>query len=252
MGIALGEELLVLRGGAILDEIFRRFAHQSGEQRRGAGTAGRTQSMRGFVCVILRLADMIQAGIEPARVRCLSGVDALQVFDDRFGRTVQAVEIQTIEPGMHDSGPRGIVRMQPADEGAHIGIAPHPRRKTLEVAEGIVKPIIALAADMAVEPVGIGPVGLHRDRIETMLDDQPAGDVRTHRIELVRAMAGFAQQYERTVADHLQQRIIVAVSGTEYRRTVADNVQQHGHADLPRRRPQPAWPIIACPIPGKS
>src|SRR4029079_12603318 len=70
--------------------------------------------------------------------------------------------------------------------------------------------VVALAADEAVDAIGVGPVGFDGDGVEAFLADQPPRDLRADRVELVRAVRRFADEHEARVADEIHERIEVA------------------------------------------
>ena len=87
-------------------------------------------------------------------------------------RGVQAVEVEPVEADLRSPCPaRVVVRAQPADEVEHVGVAPHPGREALEAAQRLARPSSSSprAADVAVDPVGVGPVGLDGDGGEALL-----------------------------------------------------------------------------------
>ncbi len=61
----------------------------------------------------------------------------------------------------------------------------------------------------AVDAIGVGPVGLDGDGVESLLTDQALGDLRPFPIELVRAVRGLADQNETGVTDQFQQGIVI-------------------------------------------
>ena len=69
--------------------------------------------------------------------------------------------------------------------------------------------VVASAAHIAVHPVGVRPVGLHRNRSEVSLGDKPLCDLGALAIELVGAVGGFTQQCEACFADSSDERIVV-------------------------------------------
>ena len=126
-----------------------------------------------------------------SRARAAAGVDLVQVGDDLLHRSVQAVEIQTVEAGLPLAVRLGlaVVAAQPVDEVANHGVAPHPRREPLESTQRFVGGgVLAQAAHVAVDPVGVWPVGLGGDRTESLLLDQPFRDRGARLVELVRAV----------------------------------------------------------------
>ena len=104
---------------------------------------------------------------------------------------------------------------QPSDEVEHVGVAPHPGREALESAERIDRlGVIVCAANVPVDSVGIRPIALDADGVESLLNDQPFGELRPHGIELVRAVRRLADQDDRRVADHLEEPVVFsAIAG---------------------------------------
>ena len=188
--------------------------------------------------VLLALA----AEVLEARV-ALSGpgrgrrIDLLEVGDHLLDRGVEAVEIEAVEPGGIGGIAAVVVRAQPADEVEHLGVAPHPGREALKAAQRLLGVrVLAGPADVAVDAVGVGPVGLDGDAGETLLLDQPAGDQGALAVELVGAVRGLAEQDEAGVADLLQQRVVVV-------RRAAEGMH------LPRSTSSVAsrWPVAVAP-----
>jgi len=63
--------------------------------------------------------------------------------------------------------------------------------------------------------------------VEAFLVDQPLGDLRALAIELVRAVRRLADEDQMRVADHLQQRVVIAaVTGDRMHRT-ANGLEVH-------------------------
>ena len=105
---------------------------------------------------------------------------------------------------------RVVVVAEPADEVEHVGVAPHPGRESSEARQRLDGlGVVAAAADVAVDAIGVGPVGLDGHGVEALLADQPLGDLGTLPVELVRAVRGLADQHEAGVADQLQEGIVV-------------------------------------------
>ena len=112
---------------------------------------------------------------------------------------------------------------EPADEVEHVGVAPHPRWEPLESSQGIDGiGIIAPAADVTVDAIRVGPVGLDGDRIEALLPDQPLGDLGAFPVELVRTVRRLADQHEAGVADPFEQGVVVAGRPDQRLRGLAD------------------------------
>ena len=91
---------------------------------------------------------------------------------------------------------------QPAYEVEHVGVAPHPLREPLEARERLAAaPVFAPPAHVAVDAVGVRPVGLDRHGRKAFLFDEPLRDLRALAVELVRAVRRLAEQHEPRVAD---------------------------------------------------
>ena len=105
---------------------------------------------------------------------------------------------------------RVIAGSQPLDERQHVAVSPHPRGEAAEVREGGVGVrVVRQAHDVAIHPIGVGPVRFHRDRGEAALVDQPPGDARPLPVEVVRAVRGLADQDDAAVTDEIQQPVVV-------------------------------------------
>lgn len=99
---------------------------------------------------------------------------------------------------------------QPLDEGDDICVPPHPGRKALEILERFdCALVLTLATNVLVYAVRIGPVRFDDDRAEPALNDQLPGDMRAVRVELVRAMAGLAEQRQLRVADEVDRFLAI-------------------------------------------
>jgi hypothetical protein len=61
--------------------------------------------------------------------------------------------------------------------------------------------VAARSARVAVDAVGIRPVGFDRHGAEAPLLNEPLGDLSPLAVELVRAVRGFAQQHQAGAAD---------------------------------------------------
>ena len=103
-----------------------------------------------------------------------------------------------------------VVGAEPADEVEHVGVAPHPGGEPPEARQRIDGlGVVAAAADVAVDAIGVRPVGLDGDGGEPLLADQPLGDLGALAVELVRPVRRLAEQHEARVADQIQQRVVV-------------------------------------------
>ena len=121
---------------------------------------------------------------------------------------MQAVKVQTVETALPLSSRTAllVVLVQPADEVADNHVAPHPGREALEAPQRLLgSVVIAESPHVAVDPVGVGPVGLGRDRAEALLLDQPLCDLGASLVELVSAVRALADQHDARVANQLLQ-----------------------------------------------
>jgi hypothetical protein len=67
--------------------------------------------------------------------------------------------------------------------------------------------VLAVAPDEPVDAIGVGPVGLDRDGVKTLLLDQSPGDLGPLAVELAGPVRGLDQQDESGVADPIQQEV---------------------------------------------
>ena len=167
---------------------------------------------------------MVEAGVQLARRLRLLRIDLLEVGDHRFGRPVQAVQVEAMDADALRFGEGCVIGVQPLGECLDFAIAPHPGREALVLVERHVQENSGVAEHVAVQLLGIRPIAFDRDRIESLLVDEAPGDLRTHAIELERAMGCLAEQHEPAIAEHLEQSVIVAHAPVEDVGTIA----QHG------------------------
>ena len=107
--------------------------------------------------------------------------------------------------------------------------------------------VVAAAADVAVDTIGVGPVRLDGDGVKPFSTDQPLGDLGTLAVELVRAVRRLAQQDEARVADELEERARsppAPRARSAARRTSSTSAATMGpppsmEADSAPRRPRP-------------
>jgi len=145
------------------------------------------------------------------------------VREHRRDRGEHAVQVEAIEADARRRRQRRVVGAQPVDELGDDGVAPHPGRKALEVGErGSGARVVADAADVAVDAVRVGPVGLDRDGVEAALDDQPPGQRGSLAVEVVGAVRRLADQREARVGEQLEERAVVAGRAGERHRVALD------------------------------
>ncbi len=94
---------------------------------------------------------------------------------------------------------------EPFDERQNIAVSPHPSRETPKVRQcsiGIL--VIGQPHHVAVDPVGVGPIGLDRYCGESTLVDQTAGDAGSFPVKVVSAVRSLADQDETPVAYEIE------------------------------------------------
>src|SRR6202011_2571166 len=137
-------------------------------------------------------------------------VDLIQVSDNGVNRCEKAVEIEPMETDATlGSAYLPIPCAQPFNHLQSFLVPPHPGWKP-----GKSLPLFLSNRSMAyvlVDPRGIGPVRLDRDKLEAFARDQVRGDSRSHPVELRGSVGCLSQQYEASIADPLQQRLDVHV-----------------------------------------
>ena len=140
---------------------------------------------------------------------------------------MQAVEIEPIKSCFQPVALSFVVASQPADEIQHVGIAPHPGRKTFEAFEGVDRfRVIIFAPHKSIHAIGIGPVSFHGYRIEALTLNQTLGDLRALPVELMRSVRGLPQQHKSRVADLIHQRIIVRSRARERMGVLVHRISQ--------------------------
>ena len=147
---------------------------------------------------------MIEAGVSRPGAGGGSGIDAVEVGDHLRHGAVQAVEVEAVEPALAAAVGRAapVVPSQPADELADDGVAPHPCREAFEAAQRFFRGgVVAQCPDVAVHPIGVRPVGLGGDGDETLLLDQPLGDLGARLVELVGPVRTLADEHHSGVTD---------------------------------------------------
>ncbi len=136
-------------------------------------------------------------------------IDLLEVGDHRFDGRLQTVEVETVETHAAAALARLVEVAQPTDEVQDVGVPPHPGRKATKSGERVGSVgILAGPGYVAVDAQRIGPVALDGDRGESLLLDQPLGDLDTFAVELVRPMGCFADHDDTRVADALDDRSV--------------------------------------------
>src|SRR5262249_15385476 len=144
--------------------------------------------------------------VAPSGPSCGGVINFIQISDHGGHRRVQTVQIQPVESHLSRAVlARVIVVAEPADKIEDVGVAPPPRWKTLEACERIHGiGVVAPSANVAVDSIGVRPVGLDGDRIEALLDDQALRDLGPLPVELMRSVRRLANEHETSIADQLE------------------------------------------------
>lgn len=125
-----------------------------------------------------------------------------------------------------------VVGAEPVDEFDDVLIAPHPRRKTFEAVQGFFGGrVVADALNVAVHAEGVGPVGFPTEEIEVVFGDEAFGDFGARVVELVRAVAGFAEEDEAAFASVFEEAIVVAAVSGEWVREFLDGFERTAGGD---------------------
>jgi len=249
-GVLLGEVVRIQRAESVAREVGGFVAAQLEQLPDGAVAGGLAQSGGGLVAVGGRVAHMVERGIVTARRLRLRRIGAFQIADHRIGGAIEAIEIQPVDTGPLPGRQPGVVRAQPFHERQELAVPPHPGRKPLEIGERLRAVIRAFVLHVAIDAPGIGPVTLDGEGVESVVGDQRLRDLRTHPVELRRAVRGFAQQDELPAGGHVEQRRIVrgvvqqAVGGFPHGK---ERCKRRRHVSLPaaaRTLPASSMPEI--------
>src|SRR5207249_760422 len=148
------------------------------------------QAKSSSITVGLRIfTKMFEARVTITRSFCCVRSNFIEVSKHRLNRSMQAVEIEPIKSCFQPVALSFVVASQPADEIQHVGIAPHPGRKTFEAFEGVDRfRVIIFAPHKSIHAIGIGPVSFHGYRIEALTLNQTLGDLRALPVELMRSV----------------------------------------------------------------
>ncbi len=159
------------------------------------GFAGMSEAETSTVTIGLRIfSKVFKATIAISGATCSLRVNLVQVTEYRFDGSVQAVEIEAIEAYPLSGIQRVVVTTQPANKVENVRIAPHPCGEASESTQGLDSiRIFVLALYIAINPVGIRPVGLHRYPGEFFFENQPFGNQRTLSIKLMCSMRCLAE-----------------------------------------------------------
>ena len=219
----------------ILARVFRGAAPELDELRHDLVLAALVHVERSDISVRLRvLAEMVEAAVAEARALRRRRIDPLEVLEHLLDRGEEAVEIEPVEARARP-GVRLVVRAQPRDEVEDDVVAPHPRGEALEVRERLVGArVVALAAHVAVDAVGVRPIGFDGNRVETLFRDEPARDRGALAVELVGAVGGLADQHEASAPEPLDQPVVIAPAALKRLEDIGRD-RHGGPARWPRR-----------------
>jgi hypothetical protein len=197
----------------------------------------------GDVPVGLRVvAEVVEAAVARPGPPGGLGVDVVQVVDDGGDRGVEAVEVEPVEADLLPVRESLVVPPQPFDELKDDRVPPHPAREVSETRQGLLgRGDASPAPDVAVDPLGVRPVGLDGDGREVALLDETAGDLGALAVELLGAVGAVADQDVAGVADQVEQWVVVARHAGQRGRGGADGVGDRvgpgdSRADDRRRR----------------
>src|SRR6266436_8989477 len=143
---------------------------------------------------------------------------------------MQAIEIEAVKSNLCSARrERVFVRSQPFDEFDYYGVAPHPGWESPKIGEGFHRiEVIARAADVAVDAVGVRPVGFDCDGCKVFLLDQPLRNLGPLAVELMRAVGCLAEQCEACIADSVHERIVVSGNAGQWMGARAQRLDKGG------------------------
>ena len=197
--VLLRKEILIPRDPAVALRVVRgALPHLDQLADHFVLAAGRHPDRRGVPVRLRVLAEVVETRVPiPRPPRCLR-IDLVQVSEDRPHRRVQAVEVEPVKTDFLLGRHSAVVSAQPPHEVEHIGVAPHPGREAPEPRKSFGGVgVVRLAAHIAIDPIGVGPVRFHRDGGEALLPDQPLGDLGALPVELVRPVRRLSEQRPR-------------------------------------------------------
>src|SRR5438093_12529202 len=160
---------------------------------------------------------MFEAGITVAGASTCFWIDLCKIAEHGLNGRIQAVEIESIEPGLVFAVRKLVVVLpKPSDEIENISIAPHPGGKPFEIAESLARfSITGISSDKTIDAIGIRPIRFDRHGGELLFCNQPFRNLRALLVELMGAMRRFTNENKSGIADPIKQRIIIARSPIE-------------------------------------
>jgi hypothetical protein len=175
------------------------------------------------------LVEAVEAAVAFARLLGGLRIVFVEIVQHLVDRAEHAVQVQAVEAGLRARA--GIMPALPLDEGDDVAVAPHPGGEAPEAAERLLRVAVGAApAHVAVDAIGVGPVGFDGDGVEAVLFDQQLRDARAFGVELVRAVRGFAEQHEAALRGHGEQFVVVVVGADQRHQGGEDVVVQGGVA----------------------
>lgn len=123
----------------------------------------------------------------------------------------QVVDVQAVEARFLPVRAAVVVLAEPLGQVNDLVVGPHPGRPALEVVQHIAGAVagVGVALQVAVDPIAVGPVALHRDEGEALLLDQPLAQHGMPGVILIGAVRGLAQEDVTGARKAVQQRVEV-------------------------------------------
>jgi hypothetical protein len=207
--VLLGSELLLAsfaRRGWSLPELPQEsddlFLARSVNEPRGTGVLAHV------------LAVPLEALEGPPCGRQGAGVVAVEVRHDGVEGFPEAVDVEPVEADSLLFGPELIVLVKPLRQGDDLLIGPHPARPACEASQRFAGTLSrrVQSPDVAVDAETVRPVPLHRDERESLLGDQPTGDLAPPGVVFGGAVRGLTRQDVAAIADPIEQRVEITRS----------------------------------------
>jgi hypothetical protein len=154
---------------------------------------------------------MIETCISLAGTRDAVRIHLFKIGEDRFDRSMQTVEIETVETnGFMICRQEIIVSTKPPDEVEDVGISPHPGWEASETAKSVDRILIGSdSTDETIHAIGVGEIRLDGYRREPLFSDQSFRYFRSLMVELMSSVRRLTQQDKTGVTNEFDQWIIV-------------------------------------------
>src|SRR6185312_4321123 len=144
---------------------------------------------RGVSVGLFIFAKVIKAGVAFASPSCSSRVHLFQIAHDLAARSVQTVEIESVETCVICSTLPFVVLAKPSDKFSDNAVPPHPGRESGKAAKSLLCcPFITSAANVSIHAVSIRPVSLGSNGLKTFFLNEPLCNLGTMPIKLMRPM----------------------------------------------------------------